>query len=50
MEPRRQEPKVARPRPQEKPKRRFCILQLEERIAPRRRGKISGSGGSTYGL
>jgi hypothetical protein len=35
MEPRREEPKAPKPRPQEKQKR-FRLIKLEERIAPRR--------------
>ena len=33
MEPRREEPKDCKPRPEEKPKR-FRLVKLEERIAP----------------
>jgi hypothetical protein len=39
MEPRREEPKVPKPRPEEKP-RRFRLVKLEDRIAP--------GGGSTH--
>jgi hypothetical protein len=41
MEPRREEPKAPKPRPEEKPKR-FRILRLEERLAPKHGG---GGGG-----
>jgi hypothetical protein len=34
MEPRREEPKAPTPRPEEKPKR-FRLIKLEERIAPK---------------
>jgi hypothetical protein len=40
MEPRREEPKAPKPRPEEKPKH-FRILRLEERLAP----KQGGTGG-----
>jgi hypothetical protein len=50
MKPRREEPKVAKPRPEEKSKKRFCILQLEERIAPNGRGKAANGGGGPSGL
>ena len=35
MEPHREEPKAPKPRPEEKQKR-FRLIKLEERIAPRR--------------
>jgi hypothetical protein len=35
MEPRRDRPRVPKPRPEEKP-RRFRLIKLEERIAPRK--------------
>jgi hypothetical protein len=37
MEPRREEPKDCKPRPEEKPKR-FRLVKLEERIAPSKGG------------
>jgi hypothetical protein len=49
MEPRRGEPKAAKPRPEEKPKR-FRILQLEPRIAPGGRGHITNGGPPPTGL
>jgi hypothetical protein len=51
MKPRRKEQKVVKPRTEEKPKKRFHILQLEERIAPRRGcGHCSNGGGGPSGL
>jgi hypothetical protein len=38
MEPRRRELKAAKPRAEEKPKR-FRLVKLEERIAPRTKGR-----------
>jgi hypothetical protein len=43
MEPRREQPKVPEPRPDEK-RKRFRIIKLEERIAPSKSG-----GGDTKG-
>jgi hypothetical protein len=43
MEPRREEPKKPEPRPEHKPKR-FRIIKLEERIAPRKGGGDSRKG------
>jgi hypothetical protein len=48
MEPRRERPKDPRPRPQGKPKR-FRIVKLEPRIAPKHSGSIGPGLGSTYG-
>jgi hypothetical protein len=45
MKPRRKEPKVVRPRTPEKPKKSFCILRLEERIAPSKGGNQGNGGG-----
>ena len=50
MKPRREEKKVAKPRPEDKPKKRFCILQLEERIAPKMNGHRGNGGGGPTGL
>jgi hypothetical protein len=48
MEPRRERPKDPRPHPQVKPKR-FRIVKLEERIAPKHSGCVSScGGGGTY--
>jgi hypothetical protein len=44
MEPRREQPKAPEPRPQEKPKR-FRLVKLEERIAP----KHNTSGSALFG-
>jgi hypothetical protein len=41
MEPRREEPKAPKPRPEEK-RKRFRIVKVEERIAPHGGGPISG--------
>jgi hypothetical protein len=51
MKPRRQEPKVPKPRTEEKPKKRLHILRLEERIALKKGGNRSyGGGGGPSGL
>ena len=47
MEPRREEPKVPKPGAEVRPKR-FRIIKLEERIAPKRSGK-AGAGPDTSG-
>jgi hypothetical protein len=46
MEPRREEPKAAQPRPEEKQKR-FRLLKLEERIAPKK-GPTNDSNAGGY--
>jgi hypothetical protein len=43
MEPRREEPKVPRPSTEGR-KKRFRIVKLEERIAPKKGGLISHGG------
>jgi hypothetical protein len=49
MEPRREEKKPEKPRPEEKQKR-FRLIKLEERIAPKGGGKGQGGGvGSSMG-
>jgi hypothetical protein len=51
MEPRHEKPKVPKIRTEDKPKKRFCILQLEERIAPKMNGhKSDGGAGVPSGL
>ena len=50
MEPRREKPKASKLRTEEKPKKRFCILQLEERIAPKMNGHRGNGGGGPTGL
>jgi hypothetical protein len=47
MEPRREEPKVSRPHPKEK-RKRFRIVKLEERVAPKK--TVSGVGEGHSGL
>jgi hypothetical protein len=44
MEPRREEPKVSKPHPKEK-RKRFRIVKLEERVAPKSHGGLSGRSG-----
>ena len=44
MEPRREKPKASKLRTEEKPKKRFRIVKLEERIAPRHSHQGSGHG------
>jgi hypothetical protein len=46
MEPRREEPKTPKPRPEEKPKR-FRLIKLEERVAPVKGGHVTK--GCTHG-
>jgi hypothetical protein len=46
MEPHREQPKAARPRPEEK-RKRFRIVKLEERIAPTKGGTSGGKVGGT---
>jgi hypothetical protein len=45
MDPRREKPKAAKPRPEKKPKR-FRIVKLEERITPKHMRSGSGCGNS----
>jgi hypothetical protein len=47
MKPRREQPKVVKPRTQERPKRGFRIRRLEERIAPKGGHRADGGGGPT---
>jgi hypothetical protein len=46
MEPRREEPKAPKPRPEEK-RKRFRVIKLEERIAPGK-GNSVGKNCATY--
>jgi hypothetical protein len=48
MEPRREQPKAAKPRPEEKQKR-FRLIKLEEWIAPRR-GTNDSQNGTGYSI
>lgn len=48
MEPRREEKKPVKPRPEEKPKR-FRLVKLEERIAPKGGGSHRHCGNGTWG-
>jgi hypothetical protein len=45
-EPRREEPKAPTPRPEGKPKR-FRLLKLEERLAPKKGGNVGPPSGHT---
>jgi hypothetical protein len=47
MEPRREEPKAAKPPSEQKPKR-FRIVKLEERIAPSKGGGKTDNGNSCH--
>jgi hypothetical protein len=54
MEPRRdqlhrEEPKAPKPRPEEKPKR-FRLLKLEARLAPKKGGLGSGENFGSYSI
>jgi hypothetical protein len=50
MEPRHEKPKAPKPRPEEKPKR-FRILKLEQRLAPKHGGtSYTGEGSGTFSI